>query len=344
MDIPDLTQSKLKTIKACFEIVTPMFLGDQNGKCSTNIRPTAFKGALRFWWRALQWSQCITTSENTTEALKKLHQKEADLFGIDANQGGQGLFLITVESNDLQFLSYKDASLGKKILAYGMQEDKKKSKPSRDAIDSNQIFNVKIIAKPSITDSQYESLLDALKILGLLGSLGAKSRKGFGSLGIKSLCFQLKNQDFNFKEPSEYYQSIESVLTKYPIASVTQLPPFSAFSAETHFGKVGRTFNEMAQKYKQFSEENQQTSEKENAHNKKFLGLPRIKGGYGSERRSSPLLIHIHKVQGKEHPFVVLIPAIWQPNKIEESSFKDFSLPRRWILESGQKISINTGA
>ena len=47
-----------KEITASLEIVTPMFLG---GAATTEvadaIRPPSIKGALRFWWRALNWSR-----------------------------------------------------------------------------------------------------------------------------------------------------------------------------------------------------------------------------------------------------------------------------------------------
>lgn len=50
---------KDNTITATFEIVTPMFLGDADQK-ATSIRPTAIKGALRFWWRALNGNMSLT--------------------------------------------------------------------------------------------------------------------------------------------------------------------------------------------------------------------------------------------------------------------------------------------
>jgi hypothetical protein len=44
----------MKTLQATYRIVTPMFIGDAEQK-ATDLRPPSIKGALRFWWRALNW-------------------------------------------------------------------------------------------------------------------------------------------------------------------------------------------------------------------------------------------------------------------------------------------------
>ncbi len=41
-------------ITARYRITTPMFIGDAAQQAS-GISPAAVKGALRFWWRALNW-------------------------------------------------------------------------------------------------------------------------------------------------------------------------------------------------------------------------------------------------------------------------------------------------
>lgn len=43
-------------ITASYRIVTPMFIGDAKQEAS-GISPTSVKGALRFWWRALNWGE-----------------------------------------------------------------------------------------------------------------------------------------------------------------------------------------------------------------------------------------------------------------------------------------------
>ena len=73
-----------KKIEAEFTIVTPMFIGDANQEAD-DVRPPSLKGALRFWWRALYWSDCWRDAKgNETQALKLLHEQEARLWGCAA--------------------------------------------------------------------------------------------------------------------------------------------------------------------------------------------------------------------------------------------------------------------
>lgn len=73
-------------IIARFRIITPMFIGDANQQ-ATCISPAAVKGALRFWWRALNWGKVRPTCESDQQALRQLHQIEASLFGSGAGAG-----------------------------------------------------------------------------------------------------------------------------------------------------------------------------------------------------------------------------------------------------------------
>ena len=89
-----------ETIEATFEIVTPMFLGGASSiELADAIRPPSVKGALRFWWRALQWNNYYQkTNQDEALALTRLHAHEARLFGHAANDRnlsqGQACFLL----------------------------------------------------------------------------------------------------------------------------------------------------------------------------------------------------------------------------------------------------------
>ena len=90
----------MPSITATFRIVSPMYLAGAE-QTTAALRPPSIKGALRFWWRALNWSrhwqdaatQPAKDREHT--ALKSLHQEEARLFGLAATEGGgrQGVFI-----------------------------------------------------------------------------------------------------------------------------------------------------------------------------------------------------------------------------------------------------------
>lgn len=79
---------KPEVIEATYRIVTPMFIGDANQQ-ATGITAASIKGALRFWWRALNWGRVREECENDVEALKTLHEEEAELFGSSAYDNKQ---------------------------------------------------------------------------------------------------------------------------------------------------------------------------------------------------------------------------------------------------------------
>jgi len=88
----------MNTITATYRIVTPMFIGDAFQE-AIDVRPPSVKGALRFWWRALEWKNVLQDAPgDVSKALRDLHQREAKLFGsaADENAGGQGCFLLQV--------------------------------------------------------------------------------------------------------------------------------------------------------------------------------------------------------------------------------------------------------
>jgi len=99
----------MQKIEAQFEIVTPMFIGDAEQN-ATEISPSSVKGALRFWWRALNWGRFLEQAGNEAKALQLLHRQEVMLFGglpekikddetSKEKQIGQGEFLLRVNQS-----------------------------------------------------------------------------------------------------------------------------------------------------------------------------------------------------------------------------------------------------
>ena len=206
-------------IVAEFEIVTPMFLSGADTEQSINrIRPPSIKGALRFWWRALQWNAVF----HEANPLTTLHERESKLFGnaADEKKGkgyGQSTFSIQIIHGSLNVTErntvYKDF-VGKnqsprnaiRYLGYGLMvsfDNKEKKEQAgnlyRPCIDSKQKFTVvfKFLKKPD------QSFYDALKLWRLLGGLGSRVRRGFGSLTLHRI------EEINYKD------GVEKKETKY---------------------------------------------------------------------------------------------------------------------------------
>lgn len=279
------------TITATYKIITPMFIGDAEQQ-ATAISPQSFKGALRFWWRALAWGRIRQDAlldpkvqekpddKNLTEerrekaidaaALTKLHHQEAVLFGSSATKPkpdsndiyGKGCVAIKINREELgatkansvhEKLKEHDAA---RYLGYGVVGafGANSGKLTRDCINENQEFKVTILvdekrfqeknkkieenektvsSEDNVTNPTADKqIIDALKILGLLGGLGSKVRKGFGSVNLISLS-NSKDETEKGSPPNtivEYQSAIQGLLEnmdKY------DLPPFSAFTSQT---------------------------------------------------------------------------------------------------------------
>lgn len=84
MNLPKFHQQP-QFIRAVFHINTPTFVAGANQQ-EVEFTQTAFKGVLRFWWRALNWSKIRLANPDKATALKTLHEQEAELFGIASSE------------------------------------------------------------------------------------------------------------------------------------------------------------------------------------------------------------------------------------------------------------------
>ncbi|MGC8872690.1 MAG: type III-B CRISPR module RAMP protein Cmr1, partial [Caldimicrobium sp.] len=66
-----------KVILKC-KIITPMFMAGAD-RSNPELRPSEFKGMMRFWWRAIR-------AESDIEKLKK---EEAEIFGGTGEKEGK---------------------------------------------------------------------------------------------------------------------------------------------------------------------------------------------------------------------------------------------------------------
>lgn len=217
----------MKKLEAKFRIVTPMFLGDAAQR-AVDIRPPSVKGALRFWWRALNWARMLHQAGNMeAEALRALHREEARLFGLAAGEGsgGQGVFLLAVRSNSLNVVDqpFRKMTAGQLyLLGMGLATFRNGNSCLRNALAGGE-FDLALTFRPSASDADLASVRQALLAFGLLGSLGSRARHGLGSVAITSWS---EAQPLPANE-EQYRQAIAGLM---PADLPSTLPPFSAFS------------------------------------------------------------------------------------------------------------------
>lgn len=225
-----LTFKEPQIIRATYRIVTPMFIGDAEQKVS-GISPASVKGALRFWWRALRWGQIRTQIQSDTAALQHLHKEEAELFGTSADNGKAARFTLRVTSDaksaalpvpqpGIQYL------LGQGLYHFG-------NGYLRPALAADSLLALELFVNPKSDketqtdyDAQKMQLTQALLALGLLGGLGSRSRKGFGSLAIESLT----NGKETVATPKNITE-LENMISRW--RCTVGFPPFTAFSSQT---------------------------------------------------------------------------------------------------------------
>jgi len=201
------------TIFDC-EILTPMFIGNAIPG-EAELRPSAIKGALRFWWRAMHGG------------LPNLLEEESKIFGsADEKKGGRSKVIIEIlkkleniktglpTNHNFKTTMYQDTRRGNrddvdiiKFLAYGSE--------SKNYFDVNQTtkpsnFSFKI----SYNDIAFESILkDIVNMISVFGGLGSKSRNGFGR--------------FFASTNNEPLEDIQIVLKKYMTASKSDFTALS---------------------------------------------------------------------------------------------------------------------
>jgi len=173
-----------------------MFLGGANHE-ATRIRESSIKGALAFWWRALNYARFVEAAGgNQTNALRAMQAEEQALFG---GLDGQGAFLLKVVQENTNTISKgqvlkegnnaNTVGVGARYLGYGLMGafGKNTGRLERSCIKSGQCFSLQIIFKPLCQQTVMNEILQTIKLFGLLGGLGSRVRRGWGSVALKSI-------------------------------------------------------------------------------------------------------------------------------------------------------------
>lgn len=351
------------TITATYRIVTPMFIGDAEQKAS-EVTPASIKGALRFWWRALNWGRIRNNCDSDVEALQKLHAEEATLFGSSKDEK-QSLFLLRLTNHTNKATLNKLQGGVKYLLGQGLYHFK--NGLLRNAIQGK--IAIECTLKSSIEGNQINQLSNAMLALGMLGGLGARARKGFGSLAIQAL--SCPDKTVSVPQDKETYKAILQEWNKY--FSPINLPPFSAFSKQSRidfsatdsdtmslleyvgseqqlyrsWGRNGQVGNKLAEQNFKDDHDNMKRvahgTAPDTLPKRAVFGLPHnyffssdnkkvdiAPSKDKQTRRASPLFIHIHQFPDNTYALIQsLLPATFLPNgrQIEfNKAQKDFFL------------------
>ena len=300
----------MTVMTATYRIVTPMFLGDADQK-ATSLRPPSIKGALRFWWRALNWGKCLSEGGTESEALKRLYREERRLFGTAAvvenkRSLGQGAFLLRVSQPPRIALEtvWPQNNTGSGYLGYGLMATN--DQLHREGLKEGTDFRLELRFKPGTPSSDVDALIETLRAWSLFGGLGNRARRGFGSITL----LELNSQDERLDQ-SAYEATARRILSD--AGEIEAFPPYTAFSRHTHFGiltvgsEARHVHNQAGLLYK--NHRGQPSSLR--GETKVPFGLP-LQGIDPNNRRASPLLFHIHVLlDGSFIAAVLHLPAIF---------------------------------
>lgn len=232
----------IQTLVAELQISAPLILsGHTSLEKGDSLRPSAIKGALRFWWRALQWPQLRESHASDQEALKALHQAEAELFGAAAGESGkQSKVLLRINARqrlDAQvFAKGQDLSKSHPGAVYlmGQGQHQRRDGTQSAGLGSSTPLTLLLRWRDSLNDAERKGLVQAVMALGLLGSVGARARKGFGSLSLLTLT--LNGQPLPV--PTNLTE-LRHWLADLSRGTADVLPPFTAFGPASRSWVLG---------------------------------------------------------------------------------------------------------
>ena len=347
-------------IEATYRVVTPLFCAGADPQ-RAELRLPSFKGALRFWWRALAWSRMDGD-------LGTIRQREYCLFGsADRGQSRVSMRLEPVHvpealrKGEVLFISKAGRSVvgdGARYLGYGVMEafasknrGTKAGELTRSCLPSPFEFTVRMRIRDRSRNEQdlkreVVSLENALVCLGTHGGMGAKSRKGYGSLAIRSLCVDGEQRWHVPQTIDELRNALAKFQSNHNAAGQ---PEYTALSRETRcllvssdkkealklLDLVGRElvrYRSWGHRGKIFGKEDSEKNFEDDhdlmkghrpqTHPRRIaFGLPHNYGRQSDQqvgpkeldRRASPLFIHVHECGAS--PVVVLsfLPARFLP-------------------------------
>jgi CRISPR type III-B/RAMP module RAMP protein Cmr1 len=149
-----------------------MFLAGADQEKAPEIRLPSIKGALRFWYRAID---------------PDFRKREEALFGGTGAGAGQSRFLMRLTGEVPT--KHAPSVEWKRSLRYVLAL----VKDTRNALLPGQTFTIRFAMKPAGTDRDvrrdWQCLLAAVWLLGHLGGLGFRNRRGFGSVALEKWIF-----------------------------------------------------------------------------------------------------------------------------------------------------------
>ncbi|MGK5093676.1 type III-B CRISPR module RAMP protein Cmr1 [Deltaproteobacteria bacterium TL4] len=176
-----------------FELITPMFGGDSTSwqiNEKAPVRSQSIKGQLRFWWRTMQHETDV----------KHLLYRENTLWGgkfKDSDEANRKKSKVSISVINQKVEKSQKAQMESKYAVRGDVIPKYVLFPITDKVKNGDhiVFIIKLTFDLGITypKAQEAEVLKTLQLWTLFGGVGARTRRGTGSLYCKELLEKFKD-------------------------------------------------------------------------------------------------------------------------------------------------------
>ncbi len=323
----------MKTIEFECETITPMFLAGADGK-TPELRPPSIKGAMRFWWRAI----------NGHSLLEGLKKRESEILGGSGEKEGKSKVIMRIKDrikmktgNNMKSdyhlkcwydrsknsLTGNDAGIGYLLYSTILKD-------AKAYIEDKQKFNIELRSRNA---DALKNSIAALWSLIYLGGIGTRARRGAGNIHVtkimdKDEILEATNLDFVLKG-KDSNEIVEWLIKNYQIAcSIVNKGKDTDFVSEYSNLSISRfiisdhnfkdwkeALNDIGSKFALY-----RTNNKGDVFGTAAFGLPRkhIKTNKSEEvnRRSSPLVFKILKGGDKYYWMVLRLSGQFLPKRV----------------------------
>jgi CRISPR-associated protein Cmr1 len=274
------------------EIITPMFLGAADPK-KAELRVPPIKGMLRFWWRALH-SDLVNNGN-----FISLKENESEIFGGAGDKYGKSKVKIFIKSEQL------------KIDKYNPLPHKYNPLPHR----SEKSFNFDCIAKGqnfNLTLHAPKRIHNLFRFMSIVGGLGKRSRRGFGS-------FKIKNDNLLGKIDINGLLSLVNSVNVNNLFSLDNQASNQIIYKNSYNGdKLGYPFLKSIQigkERKSYDKLLKDIGQASHDHNSEYTGFAK-----GQNRFASPIYVSVIKIESNYIPVISTLNTAFENKSVNHGS------------------------
>jgi CRISPR-associated protein Cmr1 len=172
----------VKVITATFRVVTPLFLAGADAM-TAELRLPSVKGALRYWYRAINphFQKVPEGGKATWEEI---------LFGGTGGGAGQSAFFMRKKNENLKIMRMSSLPRDLDYFSFFLRRRCSYISPVSNYADKlSGRFTIQLLLRPHRNANKvapdWKGLVSSLWMLGHIGGLGARSRRGFGTIALQ---------------------------------------------------------------------------------------------------------------------------------------------------------------